>query len=178
MMAAFLEEKIAKDPWNIALVSVWYFVLTLYAWPLLFVKKTSRTSFHKQEAMKVVNRSSFLFSFLCKERGQGQQSLAIHFGSFYAHSFAIHVLGYDTQHSCCGNTEIDHITINFVRSNASKVRAKSRYKQMLCSKLSEREREREREISKRCIIESHCSFAAASKPVHQIHRNLQKKSTR
>jgi hypothetical protein len=121
MMAAFLEEKIAKDPWNIALVSVWYFVLTLYAWPLLFVKKTSRTSFHKQEAMKVVNRSSFLFSFLCKERGQGQQSLAIHFGSFYAHSFA---------------------------------------------------------ISKRCIIESHCSFAAASKPVHQIHRNLQKKSTR
>lgn len=51
MEAAFLEEKSAKDPWNIASVSVWYFVLTLNAQPLLFVKKTSRTSFHKQEGM-------------------------------------------------------------------------------------------------------------------------------
>lgn len=92
--------------------------------------------------MIVVNRSSFLFSFLCKERGQGQRSLLIHFGSSYAHSFAIHVLGYDTQHSCCGNTEMDHVTINFVRSNASNVRAQSRYKQMLCSKVRERERDR------------------------------------
>jgi Ca2+/Na+ antiporter len=50
MVAAFLEEKSAMHLWNIASVSVWYFVLTLYA-PLLFIKKTSRTSFHKQEAM-------------------------------------------------------------------------------------------------------------------------------
>jgi hypothetical protein len=50
MVAAFLEEKSARDLWNIASVSVWYFVLTSYAYPLLFVKKT-RTSFHKQEAM-------------------------------------------------------------------------------------------------------------------------------
>jgi hypothetical protein len=30
-VAAFLEEKSAKDPWNIASVSVCYVVLTLYA---------------------------------------------------------------------------------------------------------------------------------------------------